>query len=129
MTLFEHDVAGCDDYLASFEIRQGDRSAELAWVMRDGLPRKVRIYRSNDGFITDCEANACGTLVYEGSGCQVRLDDLTHSEDVAYRYAEEIVYYYSLFVRADDEMWHLQLQVGAQPHSVGHWTHPVANAA
>ncbi len=125
MTLFEHDVAEGDDYLDSFEIRQGDRAAALAWVMCDGLPRKVRIYRSNDSCITDCEANARAsqTLVYEGSGCRVRLEDLTHNEDVAYRYAAEIVYCYSLCARAGDGRWHLQLQVRAQPHCVGHWTH------
>ena len=54
MTLFEHDVAECDDFLVSFEFRQGDRAAELAWTMRDDQPREVRIYRSCDGFITDC---------------------------------------------------------------------------
>jgi len=116
-------VADAESYLERFDIRQGDRAAELAWSLSDSRPHEVRIYRSYRSFVSDVDAagEAGQLLVYQRKGSRARFGDASRNGDIVYRYAPEIAYYYSMFIRADDGRWHLQLRVAAQPHSVGHW--------
>ena len=122
MTLFD-SVADSESYVERFDIRQGDREAELAWALSDSRPHEVRIYRSCRSFASDVDAvgESGQRLVYQGTGSGARLGDASRNGDIVYRYAPEIAYYYSMFIRADDGRWRLQLRVAAQPRSVGHW--------
>jgi hypothetical protein len=111
------------EYIVQFQIRQGDRSAGLSWEMRDGQAREVLILQSTQGFVpdgVDPTANDRQRLVYRGTERQARLAD-DASTDIAYRYCEGIVYYYSVFARNDIGSWSLQLTKTAAPRSVGLW--------
>lgn len=111
------------EYIVQFQVRQGDRSAGLSWEMCDGQAREVLILQSTRGFAPDSAdptANDSQRLVYRGTERQARLAD-DASTDIAYRYCEGIVYYYSVFARNDTGGWSLQLTETAAPRSVGLW--------
>jgi len=129
MTVFD-SVVDCESCLDVFDIRQGDRAAELAWTLTDGRPHEVRIYRSCRGFVgAVADGGDPGQLlVYEGTGPAARLGDASHGGDIVYRYAPEIAYYYSVFIRSGGGGWRLQLKVKAQPRSVGHWERSLETA-
>jgi hypothetical protein len=112
-----------DEYIVQFQIRQGDRSAGLSWEMCDGQAREVLVLQSTQGFVldgVDPTTNDRQRLVYRGTERQARLAD-DASTDIAYRYCEGIVYYYSVFARNDTGGWSLQLTETAAPRSVGLW--------
>jgi hypothetical protein len=123
MTQICQDGGSEGKYIVQFQIRQGDRSAGLSWEMCDGQAHEVLILQSTRGFVPD-GADPTTTdsqrLVYRGTERQARLADDV-STDIAYRYCEGIVYYYSVFARNEKGGWSLQLTETAAPRSVGLW--------
>ena len=119
MTVF-HRQSGIDsEYVTGFQIRQGDRSANLAWGLRDSEPREVLVFRSTQGFVED-GVDPAGDyrqrLVYQGNDLHARLTDASLANDIAY--------YYSVFAKGDGGDWHLQLTETVAPRSESHWTRP-----
>lgn len=127
MTQFHHHAEPDTRYIAGFHVRQGDRAAGISWEMRDGRPREVLVFQSTRGVVevgVEPTVDDRQSLVYQGTDSQATLTDSSGSDDIAYRYPDSIVYYYSVFARGDDGHWYLQLTEAAKPRSVGHWRRP-----
>ncbi len=116
MSVFHHHSGIDTQYITHFHVRQGDRSAGLAWDLRDKKPREVLVFRSTQGFVeedVDPQGDERQRPVYQGSDLHVRLTDRSLTNDIAY--------YYSVFARGDDGDWHLQLTDTVAPRSESHW--------
>jgi len=116
MGLFRHDHGIESQYITHFHASHGDHAAGLAWNLRDDRPREVLVFRSAQGFVredVDPTVDEDQTLVYRGSDRHVGFTDGGLTNDVAY--------YYSVFARADDGSWHLQLTDTVAPHGSHHW--------
>jgi hypothetical protein len=127
MTLFHHHGGFDSQYIAQFQIRQGDRSAGLSWKLRDSRPREVLIFQSTLGFVEDDVdpiSDDRQRLVYRGTELNARLTDAVLTDDIAYYYPDDMSTYYSVFARGDDGNVHLQLVAQAMPRSVGSWECP-----
>ena len=126
MAEFHHHCGGDGQFVTSFRIRQGDRAAGLEWTLRDGWTGEILIFRSTEGIVgdgVDPTLDHRQRVVYQGTGRDARVDDdLSHN--IAYRYRDDIRYFYSVFARNDDGDWTLQLTATAAPRSLNFWQQP-----
>ncbi len=119
MNLFHHDGGIESQYITHFHARQGDRTAGLAWDLRDKQAREVIVFRSTQGFVDealDPTADDRQTVVYQGTDTHVKLTETNLTNDVAY--------YFSVFAKGDDGHWQLQLTDTVAPNGESHWNHP-----
>jgi hypothetical protein len=95
--------------------RQGG-AVVLAWDVRNAAALSWRVLRSEHDFAAaaDAPAGSDQTLVSEGAQCGARdekIDELT-------------TYYYTVFARDTQGVWHRQVKVKVKPDERLRWRHP-----